>query len=1500
MMRIPNFGLKGTLLTGALLCSALIEGTSNVDVGLVSSFDAPPFLIELLETACDENATSYFPLLDRIADGYFENAGDDQSLYKKFSDVLLKDGHMDVETFSSFNLALSLRTTTPRVEAEYQYYRTSVEPYVQDDPVSCPVWISMGGNQYCTPMLDSSSALSKPINISNVRLPFDRAIGNLSAPASVLYADVQSPLFRHFHKTLMQSALEGKTHYTLRHRPTSKNEQRKVSLSGYGVELALKRTDYIVIDDRDADASAEKEVAAAATTVPTDEHVTDLKPLSRSELLGLGLKAASYIMQNEAPLDMLINVLQDFPRYSGAISSHNASENFILEHEHNRATMVPAGMNVLWINGRQIPDNQADAFRMLELLRKERQTIRRFESLGLTGAKTIDLLSHSMLTKSKSDDEPPRYDWRDDDEGGNAIIWLNDIEKDKRYQTWPDQLQYLLQRTYPGQLPQVRRNIFTLVLAVDLANIDDIELIVQQISSFVKRKLPLRFGLVPLTASEISSQQAQVVYNLLENRGITAVIAYLEAYYSTKGKVASLEANYKAATDSHKILKEKAIQTFEEATSNQHGKARVARARRWASRLQADSTVPPVFVDGVLIPRNDNWLQAMSLQINTDLQMMQQAVYEGSVKDEDWPPLLYLQGALPRRNPLIIPEDDSELNFIDVAALYNEYAELFKGMPYLKVLSSSGKQDWAQLLVAVSKFTVAGQKTLEAVVSFRKNHPEVEVILVDNPFPGFEPVEHTHSPDNADDIPCNNAMCHSVKQAALFDGLGKWESMGVDENNDEELLESYRRALNPEAQQQRLQQTIAFCDNLGLKSGEQAFILNGRLIGPMTDDRIITVDDLEQLLQFERAKRINPVMEALTDLGLLDILDSPNTSAKLTSMIATLAATDSAETIGHQISSLRIDAFKAWQSNYTAIEVGDVSSANIRIVAAVDPAAPSSQRLVPILKVLSELEGVHLKLFLNPKERLAEIPIKRFYRYVLDSKPTFNADGSRHNPSAVFTSVPQEALLTVGMDVPGPWLVAPKTAAQDLDNLKLSSVNGDVTAVYELENILIEGHSRDITHGVAPRGAQLVLGTTKNPHFADTIIMTNVGYFQFKANPGHYKVKLNEGRSSEIFKIKTLGAAFEQPGEDTSSGTGITLMSFQGVTLFPKLERNPGQETEDVLEVATSAKPELVSKGLKMAEDMAEKYLPTKFQNMLKKPKTSEHADINIFSVASGHLYERMLNIMMVSVMKHTKHTVKFWFIEQFLSPDFKANIQALSEAYNFEYEMVTYKWPHWLRQQTEKQREIWGYKILFLDVLFPLSLDKVIFVDADQIVRTDMKELVDLDLHGAPYGFTPMCDSRTEIEGFRFWKQGYWARFLKGMPYHISALFVVDLRRFRELAAGDRLRQQYHQLSADPGSLSNLDQDLPNHMQESLPIFSLPQDWLWCETWCADEGLERAKTIDLCNNPMTKEPKLDRARRQVPEWTVYDEEITDVLAKTKKGGLVGGKVVEGHTKDEL
>ena len=54
---------------------------------------------------------------------------------------------------------------------------------------------------------------------------------------------------------------------------------------------------------------------------------------------------------------------------------------------------------------------------------------------------------------------------------------------------------------------------------------------------------------------------------------------------------------------------------------------------------------------------------------------------------------------------------------------------------------------------------------------------------------------------------------------------------------------------------------------------------------------------------------------------------------------------------------------------------------------------------------------------------------------------------------------------------------------------------------------------------------------------------------------------------------------------------------------------------------------------------------------------------------------------------------VKFWLLENFISPEFKNSIQRLADSVGFEVAFVTYRWPMWLRKQTVKQRIIWGYK---------------------------------------------------------------------------------------------------------------------------------------------------------------------------------------------------------------
>lgn len=555
---------------------------------------------------------------------------------------------------------------------------------------------------------------------------------------------------------------------------------------------------------------------------------------------------------------------------------------------------------------------------------------------------------------------------------------------------------------------------------------------------------------------------------------------------------------------------------------------------------------------------------------------------------------------------------------------------------------------------------------------------------------------------------------------------------------------------------------------------------------------------------------------------------------------------------------------------------------SLRMLVILDPLTRGAQKILPIIITFRRIFNLELKFMFNCVDLHTELPLKSFFRFAIESEPNFR-NGPNHPPSIKMTlrNLPGNSLLTLNIATPENWLVESVRTPFDLDNLHLAELDGNTAfADYELEHLLLEGHCFDITNGSPPRGLQFVLGTGNYPTLFDTIVMANLGYFQLKASPGAWNLRLRHGKSAEIYVISDIDGAdfikYKDPKLKSNKVVQVLLDDFRSRFLKVRVYKKRDQRHRDLLEddknedalgdIWGSIRNTMWSGA--PADDQNTKQVETQLT------RTTESNRINIFSLASGHLYERLLRIMMLSVLKNTQTPVKFWFLKNFLSPTFKDFLPYYAEKYNFDYELVQYKWPRWLHQQTEKQRIIWGYKILFLDVLFPLDVKKIIFVDADQVVRADLSELRDLDLGGAPYGYTPFCDSRTDMDGFRFWKTGYWNSHLHGRKYHISALYVVDLQKFRKIAAGDRLRGQYQGLSQDPHSLSNLDQDLPNNMIHQVTIKSLPQEWLWCETWCSDEEKEKAKTIDLCNNPKTKEPKLTSARRIVKEWQDYDDEI--------------------------
>ena len=312
-------------------------------------------------------------------------------------------------------------------------------------------------------------------------------------------------------------------------------------------------------------------------------------------------------------------------------------------------------------------------------------------------------------------------------------------------------------------------------------------------------------------------------------------------------------------------------------------------------------------------------------------------------------------------------------------------------------------------------------------------------------------------------------------------------------------------------------------------------------------------------------------------------------------------------------------------------------------------------------------------------------------------------------PVARFANLPTNHILTIRMDVPEPWDVQQTKAVQDTDNLRCDTVAGCSDSSYEsedhkpsvgmqqtsveygLSSLLIFGQCYE-TSGSPPNGLQLVLQTHSNRNLAaeefeikpdgstgavrsstnsiperysDTLVMKTVGYWQLRADAGVWDVRIAEdSKGASMFdfiegSVKS-GRVKVQQG-NLSDHKKIIIKDFVNRGEVLVVQRRPGLEGES-----------LFDKGPIKTESTA-------------------NETINVFSLATGHLYERFLKIMMLSVTKRTSSKVKFWLFENFLSPSFKATAKAMADRIGCEVEFVTYKWPEWLRGQSEKQRIIWG-----------------------------------------------------------------------------------------------------------------------------------------------------------------------------------------------------------------
>lgn len=98
--------------------------------------------------------------------------------------------------------------------------------------------------------------------------------------------------------------------------------------------------------------------------------------------------------------------------------------------------------------------------------------------------------------------------------------------------------------------------------------------------------------------------------------------------------------------------------------------------------------------------------------------------------------------------------------------------------------------------------------------------------------------------------------------------------------------------------------------------------------------------------------------------------------------------------------------------------------------------------------------------------------------------------------------------------------------------------------------------------GNPPRGLQITLGTEIQSVMVDTIVMANLGYFQLKANPGEWMLRLRQGRSADIYDIHSIdGQDAIQNGNDVK----VLISSLKSHVLKLKVTKKPDKMAVDLL-----------------------------------------------------------------------------------------------------------------------------------------------------------------------------------------------------------------------------------------------------------------------------------------------------------------------------------------------